>query len=234
MSIFGSIWGGIKRAARWVGEKIGLLDKEVGKSRSVDKNSQVNDIAQMSSILNSYAKVYEKSAGELEDKCISYVDDYYNKLITDLRELEELYQGINIKRLDDAKTDICRKIRGAYINPIRNRLSLDDEECRKIIKLAAGDSKALKMKAFSSKVFQEANRSLIESVKNVLQEQSNEINLRMSEYIVEKENRLQLMHKHYEVIEGQLIDGTFDKEKAQLVPLVKIVILDKALKEIED
>ena len=32
---------------------------------------------------------------------------------------------------------------------------------------------------------------------------------------------------------GQLIDGTFDKEKAQLVPLVKIVILDKALKEIE-
>lgn len=233
MGFLSSLWSNVKQAAKWVAKKVGLIDEEIGESKSVTNDSTVSDIGRMSTTLNSYSKTYEKLAQDHEERCILYVDNYFNELIADLKELEELYQGIDIKRLTDTQNAICRQIRGAYIKPIRNRLSLDDNECRDIIKLAAGPSKTAKMHDFSNRVFCEANCSLIKSVDVVLRQQAEEINAQMSKYVIKKENHLNLMHMQYEKIEKQFEDGSFDKEKTQMVPQIKINLVNQILNVIE-
>ena len=64
-------------------------------------------------------------------------------------------------------------------------------------------------------------------------EQIEEINTRVAEYVNNKENRLQTMHLQYENLEKEFKNGTFDKEKTQVVPKIKIDILNRVLKEIE-
>ena len=41
------------------------------------------------------------------------------------------------------------------------------------------------------------------------------------------------MHLQYENLEKEFKNGTFDKEKTQVVPKIKIDILNRVLKEIE-
>ena len=57
-------------------------------------------------------------------------------------------------------------------------------------------------------------------------EQIEEINTRVAEYVNNKENRLQTMHLQYENLEKEFKNGTFDKEKTQVVPKIKIDILN--------
>ena len=183
MGFFGRLFKGIGNVIKKIAKKLGIIDEEIGSSKSTNENSQVNDIAYMSKTLDSYSQTYKKLAENLEDNCINFVDGYFDQLLTDLSGLTELYQSIDVSHLRKTQNNIRGQIRGAYINPIKIRLSLDDNECRKIIKLAPGDSKTQKIKEFSNRVFLEANKNLIESVQKVLQEQIEEINTRVAEYV---------------------------------------------------
>ena len=128
MGFFGRLFKGIGNVIKKIAKKLGIIDEEIGSSKSTNENSQGNDIAYMSKTLDSYSQTYKKLAENLEDNCINFVDGYFDQLLTDLSGLTELYQSIDVSHLRKTQNNIRGQIRGAYINPLKIRLSLDDNK----------------------------------------------------------------------------------------------------------
>lgn len=80
----------------------------------------------------------------------------------------------NLKRVKRNRSKIRTTIIGSLKEPLAKRMSLDDPECLKILKLDSGKEKEKAMKKFSKKIIRESLNNLAMKVTNVLQEQTEE------------------------------------------------------------
>ena len=154
MGFFGSLWSGvkaigsgIKKAARWVGEKLGLVEKEIAESKPVTENSSAREIDRMQDILQSYSRTYKRRATEIEDTCIDLVDKYFTYLLNESFEKrnENIQRSIGLNNLERNQRKLRREIEGTITDTVARRISLDDNECRRIIALQQSDAKSIRV-----------------------------------------------------------------------------------------
>ena len=220
------LWGFIKSAARWVGEKLGIISEKVGNSGSVTNNSSALSIEKMNEILMSYSKEYKNHAEKCEMECITITDEYFMHLMEKMKQKREIQQGVGFRRLESTQRSLHREIRGAIIKVVERRLSLDDNECREIIALPASDSKKFKMINFCNKVIDEANINLSNKVADVLNQQAEEIDNFLQDYMDEKEQSLLNMKHGFADLEKKFMTDGFDAEQIQILPYSKLYIIN--------
>lgn len=111
---------------------------------------------------------------------------------------------------------------GSVKNPMAKRMSLDDSECLRILKLDSGTEKKKQMKKFSKKVINEAFSNLSVKVRDVLNEQSEDIEEFFLDYAESYEKKVWIAKKQYDdmVKTGKLEE--VDIEKSCMEPLVTI------------
>lgn len=112
------------------------------------------------------------------------------------------------------------------VSVIEKRMSLDDVECREILRTYAGSTKARKLDDFGERVLRKAQSALIKNIAEVLDEQTNDINSFLQEYIDEKESSIARKKDEFEKWEQDLENDTFDKERAVVLPMYRLKVFD--------
>ena len=75
-------------------------------------------------------------------------------------------------------------------------------------------------------MLRKAQSALIKNIAEVLDEQTNDINSFLQEYIDERESSVARKKDEFEKWEYDLENNTFDKERAIVVPLYRLKVFD--------
>lgn len=208
----------VKSVGRWAGEKIENFGNAIGSEkiskfgRSIQdacsekiskevsydrREANIHTTERLNEVLVSFSEGYLQRCIALENAAIREVEYYYDELIDLVEQApEKASRSANIKALKNAKSRIAKNIRGGVKEPLAKRMSIDDSECLKILKMDAGSEKRKAMNLFSDKVIYEALQNLSRKVREELDEYSEEIGAYFSDIWEEQENIMKQIKDH--------------------------------------
>lgn len=210
-----------------------ICSEEVSKERSYDKNeANVLTTERLNEILVSFSERYLQHCENLEEQCIEEVEDYCNALIDLLEESSEFTKdNSNLKRVKRNRSKIRTTIIGSLKEPLAKRMSLDDPECLKILKLDSGKEKEKAMKKFSKKIIRESLNNLAMKVTDVLQEQTEGIEEYFTDYAESQEKKVKIAKRQYEAMlkEGRSKESDIEKSIMEPMAVLKAAELVKSI-----
>lgn len=137
----------------------GKQSKEAGETDSVNDNSSLENIDRITQIFSDFKEQVHSKSLELEcvigEEIDFYVEELHDILQENLNKVN-MY-GIRIKRIERQIDKIALNIKGIIDKEISKRISLDNSQCKEIVKMIPGSKKEEAMSLF-----------LNESVKNAL------------------------------------------------------------------
>lgn len=202
------------------------VKEKIAKSAPVTEYSTPQRVYETQYDLSSYPEIYCRRAKEIEDVCIDYIDEYFTAIFREIEQYESIRKNIGLINLKKNKRKLYKKVEGSMVSVIEKRMSLDDVECREILRTYAGSTKARKLDDFGERVLRKAQSELIKNISEVLDEQTNDINSFLQEYIDERESSVARKKDEFEKWEYDLENNTFDKERAIVVPLYRLKVFD--------
>lgn len=225
-----SIGRGIQRVGDFFGSNtlsnVGRAIQEncsdrVASEKSYNKRTaSVHTTDRLNEILVSFSEGYFQQATVIEKDCIRLVEEYYDQLISVIENVpNEARCTANLKALKKGKNKISKTISGAIKNPLAKRMSLDDSECLKILKMDSGIEKKEAMTKFTQKVIGEAIDNLVKSVRETLNDQTIDIQEYVSDLFEEQEKTTQVLKEQFDNMVSNGMLETSDREKSCIMPL---------------
>ncbi len=241
MGFFSLIGDGLKAVVRGIGEFIegvgdvtgiefigdlgrGIQDicaEKVASEKSYDKKeANIYTTDRLNDILVAFSEGYFQEATRIEKECVQLVQEYYDKMISLIENTPGGdYNRANLKMLKNSRSRISKTIKGGIKEPLAKRMSLDDSECLRILKLDSGEEKKKKMKNFERKVIKGALRNLSNKVKKTLSEQTEDIQDYLSGISEEQEKAMQALKEQFDkMVEHNELEQS-DKEMNCVMPL---------------
>lgn len=198
--------------------------ERVASEKSYDKReANIYTTDRLNEILVSFSEGYLQQATTIERNCIRLVEDYYDKLIEIIENApNNVHNAANLRALKSGKGRISKTITGGIIEPLSKRMSLDDSECLRILKMDSGIEKKQAMTAFTKKVINESLNNLSKTVRISLNEQSEDIEDYLSGISEEQEKAMQALKEHFDkMVKDNELEQS-DKEKNCVQPLFLI------------
>lgn len=153
----------------------------VGRMDSYDENiAEANMVIMVQEALTAFRTRSENAADRLENDVLRESREYLDRLLDFLGNINENeYGGQSLDlKLDRVERDARKTediIHGYIKRKIQKRVSLDDEECKDILKMEKGQEKEKAMTVFLNKIIKEALTGLAGEVKKSLKIQLNNI-----------------------------------------------------------
>lgn len=131
--------------------------KEIGEAKQQNKNSSVEDVDKIQLILENYRGQVHREANRIEgaihDEVAHYVEEL-NGILLQERELLDKYK-IKTKQIERAIERLLKNINGNIDKMICKKVSLDNAECRNILRMIPGTKKEQAMSDFLNKSLKE-------------------------------------------------------------------------------
>ena len=198
--------------------------EKVAVERSYEKQTaSVRSTERLSEVLVSFSVGCLQQAETIENASIRAVENYYDALLKLLEQSSDMTGNqAGLKRLRASRTQIKRNIKGSIKNPLAKRMSLDDEECLRILKMEPGPEKGQAMSLFSQKIIESALSNTAHQVREVLDEQLEDINDYLSGIQEEQEREYKALRNQYDILAENGVKEQSDREKSCLDPAVTI------------
>ena len=145
------------------------VQEEISNQKSFNPEKiQADDIAELNRMLNEYRKNISAAAGDLErEMIIEYAEE--------MKEIMDTFEEYN-KTLKVARSETIRRrykrmsndLKGTFEEYISKRISLDDPEFVKVLKLPAGELKNQRLQEIKQKIFIEAKDDIIQKIKDAV------------------------------------------------------------------
>lgn len=129
---------------------IGRTAQDASKVDSINDNSSVSNIDHIYNILAEFKKSAQQSSEKAENVIkgeVSYWVDAVTEMIVDKESITGKY-GINIRHIKKKMEEIPEGINGVVDSELSKKVSLDNYECREIMKMPPGDKRQEKMQTF--------------------------------------------------------------------------------------
>ncbi|MBQ8135097.1 MAG: hypothetical protein IJ192_11945 [Clostridia bacterium] len=150
--------------------------EEISRKKGFDpEKSEATDIAELNRLLNEYRTNISSAANDLEREMII---EYTEELKEIMNLFEEYNKELKVIRSETVKRRFKRmnnEIKGTFEEYISKRISLDDPEFVKILKLPAGELKNQRLQEIKQKVFIEAGNEIVRKIKNAVDEFSDTV-----------------------------------------------------------
>lgn len=186
----GGTIGKIIKAIKIIRDIFKKPSEEAGKTDSVNDNSSLENIDRITQIFSDFKDQVHTKALDVENAVGEEVNFYVEELHDILQENSNKVDkyGVRIKRIERQIDKISSKVKGTIDNEISKKVSLDNAQCKEIIKMIPGSKKEQDMNSF-----------LNESVKNALEVCCGEIRSRLEEI--------------YEDVETEVVGGVESIQK---------------------
>lgn len=202
--------------------------EKVGQEKSYEKeNANINSTERINEILVSFSEGYFKQATRIENNCIQIVEEFYDELLQLLQNSPDLSGNrANMNILIRGKQKIRTTIEGGIKEPLAKRMSLDDSECLRILKMEQGIEKTQVMSDFSHKVIDEALGNLSKKVRVSINEQLEDVENYLKDIAEEQEKAFSSLKEHFQKMSNNDIQEIGAKEGLCVKPLLTIDTVD--------
>lgn len=162
----------IKECWELVKDIFGIGDK-IGNSKQTNVDTcEISDLAEINSIFNEFILSIEPRVNKIEesiqDEMYYYLDELIEFLGDNNDRLKE--KGIKITRIERKIEKIKRSINGNLNKEISKNISLDNHECKQIIKMIPGERKTNKMNEFFELILNKSIENLVIDIREVIDE----------------------------------------------------------------
>ncbi|PRX23226.1 hypothetical protein BX659_1265 [Orenia metallireducens] len=194
----GEVFGSetIENAGRAIQDVCTETSRQTGRTNEYDKErARVEETKRINKILIDFSNQLKDEMDELERKSIKESMSFFDNLMNEIeKQNKKGIIKINTRRINRYRNEIEKEIKGKLKSHLAKRVSLDDSECLKILKMPSGRDKEKKMDNFSRKVIREGLSHLSEDIKGIISEQrdylENVLNDKMDEIIKSNEKKL--------------------------------------------
>lgn len=213
-------------------DKFTKKSKETGKTEAYDEDrSTLSQTAVISEILASYSLGIQSQADLIEKNCLEESQRYFDSLISELNDSDA---GFNTGSIVAALGDVKSKINGFLKNHVAKRLSLDDSECLKVLRMNAGKEKESAMKSFGDHVMSEALELLSAQICEIVEKQNVKVKDHLEDILEQKEKEYSSMFKQYNTIAEESDNNLTSTEKMKVTPMLVIGIAEVILAELSE
>lgn len=145
-------------------------DEIASQKRYNPEKSEANEIAELNKLLTEYRQNIIAAGNDIEREMIV-------ECSMEMQEIMEVFENFN-KDLKIARTESVRRkfkhlnseLKGTFSDYIEKKISLDNPECVKVLKLSAGELKNQRLQEMKQNVFIAAKDEMIEKIKYTVSE----------------------------------------------------------------
>lgn len=149
----GGIGGMIGKIIKIVKTLFGIFKKPSEEAGKIDSNDSLENIERITQIFADFKEQVHSRAVEVEKAVEDEVNYYVEELHDILTENEEkvVKYGIRTKRIERQIDRISSRVNGTIDNELSKKVSLDNLECKEIVKMIPGAKKESAMAEFLAK-----------------------------------------------------------------------------------
>ena len=119
---------------------------------------------------------FRKIASDVEDNMIECIHGTVHDMLEQLESVNESTGlNLNMAYLNSMETSLRNQVTGFIQNRVKRSLSLDNPECKDILKMEGKTAKQMALQRFQDKIFADAVNDLWELVKDVFTEKNSAI-----------------------------------------------------------
>lgn len=168
----GGTIGKIIKAIKLIRDIFRKPSEEAGKTDSVNDNSSLENIDRITQIFSDFKDQVRVKALEVENAVGEEVNFYIEELHDILHENSNKVDkyGIHIKRIERQIDKISSKVKGIIDNEISKKVSLDNAQCKEIVKMIPGIKKEQAMNSFLNESIKNALEVSCEEIRSILEE----------------------------------------------------------------
>lgn len=185
-----------KKAWNWLKDKFGKIAEDAGSQDPVTQESTIEDIAKINEIFNDFKESVDKQVTEIESKIVVEISGYIDELCIEVEEGNSLLSkyNMNLRRFKRQIDKLKNGIHGTMQNEISKKISLDNLECKKVIKMLPGSKKEEEFKLLLVSAINSAIASVNEKIENIVGNilDDFEVALNDSIEVIEKESNSQI------------------------------------------
>lgn len=172
----------VSKTVNWVKDKVfGGSSSSAGRSASREDSydpdkARLEETLRINNILTEFRTSVEAKSDKFEKEVLSTAREALDDLVAYLTNInEEEYGGrklhLNLTKIQRENRKTEDLIHGYIKKQAQKRVSLDDSECLRILKMPAGQEKEIEMTKFADSVLNDAVMELSEMVKKSMKEQ---------------------------------------------------------------
>ncbi len=168
----GNILEAIGKIGKFVWDIITGKDKkqdEIAKQKSLNpEKSEANEIAEMNKLLSEYRQNIIVAGSDMEREMIAECSMQMQEIMDVFDKFNENFKLTRSESIRRRFRRLNDELKGTFADYIGKRISLDDSECVKTLKLPAGDLKSQRLQELKQNVFIEATNAMIDKIKNTV------------------------------------------------------------------
>ena len=197
---------------------------EIVKTKQQNKNSSVENVDKIQSILEDYRGQVHREANKIEgaihDEVAHYVEEL-NGILLQERELLDKYK-IKTKQIERVIERFLRNINGNIDKMLCKKVSLDNPECRNILQMIPGTKKEQVMSDFLNKSLKEVLNQYCTDFRQNLSDLFENV----EEEIVQAVGRTgEEAERQYKILENIDEDNYIEKNEAIVTKAASIIAL---------
>ncbi len=152
-----------------------------GKTESYHQDTAtLEETIKVQEALSKFRSDTQSRSAKLENAIVKESRQNLDAFVDELRQCNKIKYGnrrlnINIRYIEQENRKTEDTIHGFIVKRVSKRISLDDEECKEILKLKPGKEKEKKLDQFYKKVLKEAIRELSDELRSVMETQTDNV-----------------------------------------------------------
>lgn len=220
VGVLGKIVEGVVKIGKYawsvITGKDEVQDKIADQKGLNPEKSAAIELAELNHLLDEYRKSIASAAGEMEREMIVEC----SMMMEDILEMfNEHNKTLKVTRTESIKRKFGRtnrELKGTFADYIGKRISLDDAECIKVLKLPSGEMKSQRLQELKQKVFVEAGEAVVTKIKYVVEDFSDTVEDAFMEHLERTEDTIQEKTENFKQLSKVAEDDALSVETVLL------------------
>ena len=206
--------------------------RNTGSTPSYNPNtSSASDTEQIAGILSGFSLGLKSQAQSLERQSKQMIEDYFEVLTNALYEI--FGNSMIIYNMKTQKAVAIQGIDNQLLKVLSRRVSLDDPECLRILKMPRGSAKEAAMDAFGRKVINEGLDELCRSLQIGFKMINDSMSKELDDLVQQQINQQKSIVEQLRQMADKFETDAENKEEALLSPSRKMVACDLVVELLE-
>ncbi len=249
MGFWGSLWSGVKKVAETAvtiasapiiipaalafgaAESIGLISseasKEVEKVGNMTETSSAKQVEQVHEVLTVNNEKYLKEAEEIETGLKKYINACFESIISDIKTNRAIAERMDMEQLEYTQKQLCKGINGTITKKINTCLTIDNSTIREIMSKKDGLERKRAYKKYADEIILDARLKAADQCKYALNKQMEKLNEFLQGCVDKQNAEAERMKDRLDEIVKAKQEKTFESERINLQPKIKMFILDE-------
>lgn len=162
----------VVKVVNWIKDKFKATSKEVGEQKPVNNESSIEDITKINEIFYDFEKNVEQDSKPLITRIEEEIQAYADELCFTIEEDEEMLKSANVstavfkRQIKKLKSSISGKME----YEVSRTISLNNHECRQIMKMLPGKKKIDSMRELLKSAFNNGTSAVSNHIESVIEE----------------------------------------------------------------